>query len=68
MAVSRTGGACPTGPRADLDLARSLAVHPRANHHANDLSTIRRMHIKDLDLNLLRIFDAVYRQRSVSRA
>ncbi len=26
------------------------------------------MHIKDLDLNLLRIFDAVYRQRSVSRA
>ena len=26
------------------------------------------MHISDLDLNLLRIFDAVYRQRSVSRA
>jgi len=26
------------------------------------------MHIRDLDLNLLRIFDAVYRQRSVSRA
>lgn len=26
------------------------------------------MHINDLDLNLLRIFDAVYRQRSVSRA
>ena len=26
------------------------------------------MHIKDLDLNLLRIFDAVHRQRSVSRA
>jgi DNA-binding transcriptional LysR family regulator len=26
------------------------------------------MHIRDLDLNLLRVFDAVYRQRSVSRA
>ena len=26
------------------------------------------MHIQDLDLNLLRIFDAVHRQRSVSRA
>ena len=26
------------------------------------------MHIRDLDLNLLRIFDAVHRQRSVSRA
>jgi DNA-binding transcriptional LysR family regulator len=26
------------------------------------------MHIRDLDLNLLRVFDAVYRQKSVSRA
>ena len=26
------------------------------------------MHINELDLNLLRIFDAVHRQRSVSRA
>ena len=26
------------------------------------------MHIKDIDLNLLRLFDAVYRARSVSRA
>ena len=26
------------------------------------------MHIKDLDLNLLRLFDAVYRTRNVSRA
>ncbi|MGZ5237593.1 MAG: LysR family transcriptional regulator [Caldimonas sp.] len=26
------------------------------------------MHIRELDLNLLRVFDAVYRQRSVSRA
>ena len=26
------------------------------------------MHIKDIDLNLLRVFDAVYRARSVSRA
>jgi DNA-binding transcriptional LysR family regulator len=26
------------------------------------------MHLKDIDLNLLRLFDAVYRQRSVSRA
>ena len=27
-----------------------------------------RMHIKDIDLNLLRLFDAVYRTRNVSRA
>ena len=26
------------------------------------------MHINDIDLNLLRLFDAVYRARSVSRA
>ena len=26
------------------------------------------MHIKDIDLNLLRVFDAVYRTRNVSRA
>ena len=26
------------------------------------------MHIKDIDLNLLRLFDAVYRTRNVSRA
>ena len=26
------------------------------------------MHLKDIDLNLLRLFDAVYRQRNVSRA
>ena len=26
------------------------------------------MHIKDIDLNLLRLFDAVYRCNSVSRA
>lgn len=26
------------------------------------------MHINDIDLNLLRVFDAVYRARSVSRA
>jgi DNA-binding transcriptional LysR family regulator len=26
------------------------------------------MHIKDIDLNLLRLFDAVHRLRSVSRA
>jgi DNA-binding transcriptional LysR family regulator len=26
------------------------------------------MHLNDIDLNLLRLFDAVYRQRSVSRA
>ena len=29
---------------------------------------INAMHIKDVDLNLLRLFDAVYRARSVSRA
>jgi DNA-binding transcriptional LysR family regulator len=32
------------------------------------LRHINGMHIKDLDLNLLRLFDAVYRSRSVSRA
>jgi len=26
------------------------------------------MHINDIDLNLLRLFDAVYRARNVSRA
>jgi DNA-binding transcriptional LysR family regulator len=31
-------------------------------------STIHAMHIKDVDLNLLRLFDAVYRARNVSRA
>src|SRR5258706_5460145 len=34
----------------------------------NHLSDIHRMHIGKLDLNLLRVFDAVYRTRSVSRA
>ena len=29
---------------------------------------IRAMHLKDIDLNLLRLFDAVYRTRNVSRA
>jgi len=32
------------------------------------LSNINEMHIKDIDLNLLRVFDAVYRTRQVSRA
>jgi len=32
------------------------------------LSDIHAMHINDLDLNLLRLFDAVYRSRNVSRA
>jgi DNA-binding transcriptional LysR family regulator len=32
------------------------------------LSDIHAMHIKDIDLNLLRLFEAVYRLRSVSRA
>jgi DNA-binding transcriptional LysR family regulator len=32
------------------------------------LSDINAMHIKDIDLNLLRLFDAVYRTRNVSRA
>jgi DNA-binding transcriptional LysR family regulator len=31
-------------------------------------ATIHAMHLKDLDLNLLRLFDAVYRTRNVSRA
>jgi len=37
-------------------------------HSRNRLSSIHRVHIRDLDLNLLRIFDAIYRERSVSRA
>src|SRR5688500_18222168 len=32
------------------------------------LSKISKMHINQIDLNLLRLFDAVYRHRSVSRA
>ena len=32
------------------------------------LANIHGMHIKDVDLNLLRLFDAVYRARNVSRA
>src|SRR5215218_8276001 len=32
------------------------------------LSDISSMHIRDIDLNLLRLFDAVYRTRNVSRA
>jgi DNA-binding transcriptional LysR family regulator len=32
------------------------------------LNTIRRVHIKDFDLNLLHVFQAVHGQRSVSRA
>lgn len=31
-------------------------------------ATIHAMHLKDIDLNLLRLFDAVYRTRNVSRA
>jgi DNA-binding transcriptional LysR family regulator len=34
----------------------------------NRLTDINAMHIKDLDLNLLRLFDTVYRSGSVSRA
>src|SRR3981081_1855125 len=34
----------------------------------NHLSDIHRMHIGKLDMNLLRVFDAVYRMRSVGRA
>lgn len=34
----------------------------------NHLSDIHRMHIGKLDMNLLRVFDAVYRSRSVNRA
>jgi DNA-binding transcriptional LysR family regulator len=34
----------------------------------NRLTDISRMHLKDIDLNLLRLFDAVYRSASVSRA
>src|SRR5258708_32276999 len=34
----------------------------------NHLSDIHRMHIGKLDMNLLRVFDAVYCLRSVSRA
>jgi DNA-binding transcriptional LysR family regulator len=49
-------------------MARSLASARQRDYLSKHLSTIRQMHINDLDLNLLRIFDAVYRQRGVSRA
>lgn len=37
-------------------------------NNTNLLSTIHMTHIESLDLNLLRVFDAIYRTRNISRA
>ncbi len=49
-------------------MRRTLGSDGLAGEAMNDLSTIDGVHITDLDLNLLRIFDAVHSQRNVSRA
>jgi DNA-binding transcriptional LysR family regulator len=46
----------------------SLAAATPSINIMGKLSDIHAMHINDLDLNLLRLFDAVYRTRNVSRA
>src|SRR5258706_3068996 len=51
-----------------LITATMLFGRARGGNLGNRLSDIHRMHIDKLDLNLLRVFDAVYRTRSVSRA
>ena len=46
-----------------------MIVSPQSRGNVkNHISDIHRMHIGKLDMNLLRVFDAVYRMRSVSRA
>src|SRR5258707_12953608 len=46
-----------------------MIVSPQSRGNVkNHISDMRRMHIGKLDMNLLRVFDAVYRLRSVSRA
>lgn len=44
------------------------AVMIRARLGTKPAATIGRMHLKDVDLNLLRLFETVYRTRNVSRA
>src|SRR5690349_9451949 len=49
-------------------MARSvLAPRPFLNS-IKGICNINAMHISDIDLNLLRLFDAIYRLRNVSRA
>src|SRR6478735_8700869 len=48
--------------------AASVAGQSAAINRMIRLSDMNAMHIDAIDLNLLRLFDAVYRARSVSRA
>lgn len=49
-------------------MEESLRPHGSSINKMIRLSHIRAVHVSELDLNLLRVFDAVYRARSVSRA
>jgi DNA-binding transcriptional LysR family regulator len=47
---------------------RSFTIGCIFGNSIDGICNINSMHIKDIDLNLLRLFDAIYRARSVSRA
>jgi hypothetical protein len=58
-------------PVADLDtlgVLRGALPRQVAQPSIIGCGIMQPMHIKDIDLNLLRLFDAVYRTRNVSRA
>lgn len=65
--VRRTG-ACWLTSAPLRSRATTIVSQSSRDNVKNHLSDIHRMHIGKLDLNLLRVFDAVYRTRSVSRA
>jgi DNA-binding transcriptional LysR family regulator len=60
----------PPAPRDSRTIVgfRSLLAAESSINKIRDLSDINEMHIKDIDLNLLRLFEAVYRTGNVSRA
>ena len=58
----------PANPCNLGDRAGTIGSHGSPGNVKNHLSDIHRMHVGKLDLNLLRVFDAIYRTRSVSRA
>lgn len=49
-------------------LGLSVAPLQKSINKINQLCNIKKMHIESVDLNLLKLFDAVYRTGSVSRA
>src|SRR5215471_4093060 len=59
----------PKRPGSEWAVCRSSSVRGRwqAINKMIELSNMNGMHIDSIDLNLLRLFDAVYRARSVSR-